>query len=124
MSLSEPISTKQLDAFFPSVDKQNRLRISFIANELIYEGWKENNEQKLLIGVALYTGAELVAPGVPSVGQEIISYLLTLHGGGVDGAAINKKLTEATTTVNALYNAASDTVVTLEERFLKEHEAT
>ena len=56
------IDLTQLQKTFGTVDVINRARIGMVCEELVYEGCKEDNPDKILAGVAMFTAAEMIMP--------------------------------------------------------------
>ena len=119
-NMANAIDMTQLQKTFGKVDVVGRARIAMVCEELIYEGCKENNPDKLLAGVAMFTTAEMIMPSDEKMNKEMIDHIVFIHERNgekrLTGEEMTKRLNVASKKFTTLYDAASQVIIELETK--------
>ena len=114
------IDLMQLQKTFGEVDVVGRARIAMVCEELIYEGCKENNPDKVLAGVAMFTTAEMVMPSDEKTNKEMIDHIVFIHERNgekrLTGEIMTERLNAASKKFTSFYDMASQKIIELETK--------
>lgn len=114
------IDLTQLQKTFGTVDVINRARIGMVCEELIYEGCHEDNPDKILAGVAMFTAAEMIMPSNEKTNKEMIDHIVFIHEQNGEkrptGEAMTEHLNAASKKFTSLYDRASQKIIELETK--------